>query len=46
MSELLAYLRARGKWWLAPLLLVLLLLGIILIAADVPVLGPFIYAFF
>ncbi len=47
MRELWLFLKVRKKWWLAPLLLSLLLLGIILFTAQGSgSAGPFIYTFF
>lgn len=45
-SEMWAYMRARKKWWLLPLLLILVLVGALLIAAQSSVLAPFIYTVF
>ena len=44
--EFFAYLSARKKWWLAPILLVLLLFGGLLILAQGSALAPFIYTVF
>lgn len=44
-GEWLAYLRSSGKWWLLPVLLVLLLLGALLMLTSSPV-APFIYSVF
>ena len=45
-AELWAYLRARKKWWLAPIILVLLLVGLLLVFAQGSALAPFIYTVF
>jgi hypothetical protein len=45
-GELWAFMRERKKWWLAPLLVVLLLVGALLIFAQGSVLAPFIYTVF
>ena len=45
-SELWAYMRVRKKWWLAPILIVMLLLGAMLIFAQGSALAPFIYTVF
>jgi hypothetical protein len=42
-SELLAYLKHNRKWWLVPIILVLLLMGL-LVAVGGSSLAPFIYA--
>jgi hypothetical protein len=44
--ELWAYMRERKKWWLAPILIVLLLVGALLIFAQGSALAPFIYTIF
>ena len=45
-SELWAYMRSRKKWWLAPILIVMLLLGALLVFAQGSALAPFIYTIF
>ena len=40
------YMRVRKKWWLAPLLMVLLFVGTLLILAQGSALAPFIYTLF
>jgi len=44
--ELWAFMRVRKKWWLAPILAVLLLVGVLLVFAQSSVLAPFIYTIF
>ena len=44
--ELFAYMSARKKWWLAPILLVLLIFGGLLILAQGSAVAPFIYTVF
>jgi len=46
LREFWAFLRARKKWWLAPIVLFLLLLGGLLILAEGSALAPFIYSLF
>ncbi len=46
LGQLWAFLRVRKKWWLLPILLVLLLVGGLLIFAQGSVLAPFIYTIF
>jgi len=36
----------RKKWWLAPIMLLLLLVGVLLVFAQTSVLAPFIYTIF
>ena len=45
-SELWAYMRVRKKWWLAPILILLLLVGALLVFAQGSALAPFIYTVF
>jgi hypothetical protein len=40
------FLRARKKWWLAPVILFLLLLSFILVMAQGSAIAPFIYTLF
>ena len=44
--ELFRFLGKRKKYWLAPVILVLLLLGALLVFAQGSVLAPFIYTLF
>lgn len=46
IKELWMFLRVRKKLWLAPVLLVMVLLGMLLIAAQGSVVGPLIYTLF
>jgi hypothetical protein len=46
VAELWAYMRARKKWWLAPIIVVLLLVGLLLVFAQGSALAPFIYTVF
>lgn len=46
IKELFAFLRTRKKWWLAPILIFLLLMGAILIFASASAFAPFIYSLF
>jgi hypothetical protein len=45
-SELWAYMRERKKWWLLPIIVTMLLVGVLLILAQTSALGPFIYTIF
>ena len=38
--------KVRKKWWLLPIILVLLLVGMLLVFAQGSVLAPFIYTIF
>jgi len=44
-SEFLSFLKDRKKWWLLPILIVLLLVGILVILGGTGV-APFIYTLF
>jgi Family of unknown function (DUF5989) len=44
--ELFAYMGARKKWWLLPILLTLLMFGGLLILAQGSAVAPFIYTVF
>ncbi len=46
VSELWAYMRVRKKFWLLPVLVVLLLVGMLLVFAQGSALAPFIYTIF
>lgn len=46
VRELWDFLRVRKKWWLMPVLLVLLLVGTLLVFAQGSALAPFIYTIF
>lgn len=45
-SEFWAFLRVRKKWWLAPILVMLLLLGFLIVFTEGSALAPFIYTLF
>ena len=44
--ELWAFMKARKKWWLGPIILVMLLVGALLVFAQGSALAPFIYTIF
>lgn len=46
VSELWDFLKVRKKWWLAPILILFLLLGGLIILTQGSALAPFIYAIF
>ena len=45
-GELWAFMRVRKKWWLLPILVVMVLVGVLLVFAQTSVLAPFIYTIF
>lgn len=46
LKELWAFMRVRKKWWLLPLIMVLLIVGSLLVFAQGSALAPFIYTIF
>ena len=46
LKEFWDFLKVRKKWWLAPIVLFLLVLGVLLVAAKGSALAPFIYSLF
>ena len=44
--EIWAFLRERKKWWLLPILIVLVLVSALLVFAQTSALAPFIYTIF
>jgi hypothetical protein len=46
VSELWAFMRVRKKWWLGPILVMLLLLGMLVVFTQGSALAPFIYTLF
>lgn len=46
-SELIHYARRNKRWWLLPMIGLLVLFGVLLVIAEVaPVISPFIYTLF
>lgn len=46
VRELWAFMRARKKFWLLPIIVVLVLVGALIVFAQGSVLAPFIYTIF
>ena len=46
LGELWAFMKVRKKWWLLPVILLMLLIGTLLVFAKGSVLAPFIYTIF
>ena len=46
LKDLWGFMRDRKKFWLAPLIVVLLLVGAMVIVAEFSALAPFIYTMF
>ena len=40
------FLRVRKKWWLTPVIVTLLLLGVLIVLAEGSAIAPFIYTLF
>ena len=45
-AELWAYMRVRKKWWLLPLIIVMVMMGALMVFAQGSALAPFIYTIF
>jgi hypothetical protein len=46
LKEFWEFLKIRKKWWLGPIVVLLLLLGLLIIFTESSALAPFIYALF
>ncbi len=46
LKELWAFLKARKKFWLAPIIAIMLLLGVLIVLAQGSAIAPFIYTLF
>lgn len=46
VKEFWDFLKVRKKWWLAPIIIVLLLLGILIFFSQGSAVAPFIYTLF
>ena len=46
VKEFWDFLKVRKKWWLIPIVLILLLLGTVIVFSEGSALAPFIYAIF
>jgi hypothetical protein len=46
IKEFLDFLNARKKWWLTPIIILLVLLGALIVLTEGSALAPFIYALF
>ncbi|MFH1313259.1 MAG: DUF5989 family protein [Candidatus Eisenbacteria bacterium] len=46
VREFFDFLRSRKKWWLTPIVIVLILLGALIVFTEGSALAPFIYALF
>ncbi|MEA2166466.1 MAG: hypothetical protein QOK37_4593 [Thermoanaerobaculia bacterium] len=46
IKDLWALMRARKKFWLAPIMIVLVIVGVLLVVSQASAIAPFIYALF
>ena len=46
LKELWEFLKVRKSWWLAPIVVLLLLLGLLIIFTESSAVAPFIYTLF
>ncbi|MCU7800490.1 MAG: hypothetical protein KZQ70_10160 [gamma proteobacterium symbiont of Lucinoma myriamae] len=46
LKELWAFLKARKKFWLAPIIAIMLLLGVLIVFVEGSAVAPFIYTLF
>ncbi|HSJ07797.1 MAG TPA: DUF5989 family protein [Longimicrobiales bacterium] len=46
MRELWAFMKVRKKWWLLPVIVIMMLVGMLIAFAQGSVLAPFIYTIF
>jgi hypothetical protein len=46
LTELCAFLQVRKKLWLAPIIIVMMLIGGLLVLAQTSVVAPFVYTLF
>jgi len=46
LSELWDFLKSRRKWWLAPIIIFLILFGALIVLTEGSAIAPFIYALF
>ena len=45
-SELWSFMKIRKKWWLGPIVVVMLLLSVLIVLTEGSAVAPFIYALF
>jgi hypothetical protein len=46
LKELWLFMKVRKKWWLGPMIVILVLLSLLIVFAEGSALAPFIYALF
>ncbi len=46
LAEFWSFLMHRKKWWLTPIVIMLLLLGVLIVLSEGSAVAPFVYALF
>jgi len=46
LAELWAFMRERKRYWLAPIILILVLFGLLLVFTETTAVAPFVYTLF
>ncbi len=46
LKEMFLFLKERKKWWLIPILISLVIIGLLLVFAESSAVAPFVYPFF
>jgi len=46
LSDLWSFMKERKKWWLLPIVIMLVLVGVLIVVGQSSALSPFIYALF
>ncbi len=46
LAEFWEFLKVRKKWWLAPIVITLLLLGLLIVLTEGSAVAPFVYTLF
>lgn len=46
LAEFFQFLKERKKWWLGPIVIVLVLLGLLIVLTQGSAVAPFVYALF
>ncbi len=46
LSEFFEFMKERKKWWLGPIVIMLLMLGLLIVLTEGTAVAPFVYALF
>jgi hypothetical protein len=46
LKELFMFLKERKKWWLIPIVISLIIIGLLIVFAESSAIAPFVYPFF